>query len=277
MSCTARWCGRKWRVFACVNSNRLTSGSRCTRSTAHSWTWRVATVNVRRPPSSSPTAWPAPEDDLRAMVARTHRGCPHSHRRRTQAAARSRAGCVKRIERRRGTLHRGGHAADLRHACALARTVAQAGYSAVVDGAFLQRWQREMFRETAAELGVPFAILAVSVPEATLRERIVRRRQRGRRRLRGDDRRAGRAAARQRAARRRGTAIRGVVGKRRAPRSTYDPTSPIVEAQGPQPCHEARLIRSPRRTRQYDSANERGAIRGTPRPATGRPFSPRRP
>ena len=36
-----------------------------------------------------------------------------------------------------------------------------------------------MFRETAAALGVPFVILAVSAPEATLRERIARRRQRG--------------------------------------------------------------------------------------------------
>jgi uncharacterized protein len=65
------------------------------------------------------------------------------------------------------------------HVCALARSVAEAGYIAVVDGAFLKRWQREMFRETAAAHGLPFAILAVSAPEATLRERIARRRQRG--------------------------------------------------------------------------------------------------
>jgi aminoglycoside phosphotransferase family enzyme/predicted kinase len=63
--------------------------------------------------------------------------------------------------------------------CELARTVAQAGYGAIIDGAFLQRWQREMFRDTAAALGVPFVILAVSVPDATLRERIARRQQRG--------------------------------------------------------------------------------------------------
>ena len=36
-----------------------------------------------------------------------------------------------------------------------------------------------MFRETAAAHGLPFAILAVSAPEATLRERIARRRERG--------------------------------------------------------------------------------------------------
>ncbi len=63
--------------------------------------------------------------------------------------------------------------------CALARAVAAAGYIAVVDGAFLKRWQREIFRETAAALGLPFVIVAVSAPEATLRERIARRRQRG--------------------------------------------------------------------------------------------------
>ena len=65
------------------------------------------------------------------------------------------------------------------HCCALARTVVEAGYIAVVDGAFLKRWQRDMFREAAAALGVPFLILAVSAAEATLRDRITRRRQRG--------------------------------------------------------------------------------------------------
>jgi aminoglycoside phosphotransferase family enzyme/predicted kinase len=63
--------------------------------------------------------------------------------------------------------------------CALARGVAASGYVVIVDGAFLQHWQREMFREAAAALGVPFVILAVSASEATLRERIARRRQRG--------------------------------------------------------------------------------------------------
>jgi len=65
------------------------------------------------------------------------------------------------------------------HCCALARTVVEAGYVAVVDGAFLKRWQRDMFREAAAVLGVPFMILAVSAPVATLRDRIARRRQQG--------------------------------------------------------------------------------------------------
>jgi uncharacterized protein len=51
--------------------------------------------------------------------------------------------------------------------CARARSVAEAGYIAVVDGAFLKRWQRAMFREMAAALGLPFVILAVSAHGAT--------------------------------------------------------------------------------------------------------------
>ena len=37
---------------------------------------------------------------------------------------------------------------NYKQVCALARTVVQAGYRVNVDGAFLQRWQREMFRDT---------------------------------------------------------------------------------------------------------------------------------
>src|SRR5580765_3540253 len=87
--------------------------------------------------------------------------------------------------------------------CALAGTVVRAGYVAVVDGAFLKRWQRDMFREAAAALGVPFVILEVSAAEATLRDRIARRRQRGITRLR--------------TARRGRTAVRGPVGYRWQP------------------------------------------------------------
>ncbi len=65
------------------------------------------------------------------------------------------------------------------HVCALARGVADAGYAVIVDGAFLQRWQRDMFRAVAAALRIPFVILAVSATEATRLERIARRRERG--------------------------------------------------------------------------------------------------
>jgi uncharacterized protein len=65
------------------------------------------------------------------------------------------------------------------HVCRLAHTVVQAGYRALVDGTFLTRWQRAMFQEAAAALGVPFVILDVSAPDATLRDRMARRRQQG--------------------------------------------------------------------------------------------------
>jgi uncharacterized protein len=62
----------------------------------------------------------------------------------------------------------------------LARLVAQAGWCAIVDAAFLRRAQREPFRELAAALGVPFRILDVRASEATMRARLIARRQEGR-------------------------------------------------------------------------------------------------
>ncbi len=57
----------------------------------------------------------------------------------------------------------------------LARAAANAGCAALVDGAFLERWQRERLRALAQELDVPFVILSVSAPDRTLRERVARR------------------------------------------------------------------------------------------------------
>lgn len=57
----------------------------------------------------------------------------------------------------------------------LARDVLGAGWTAIIDATFLQSSQRETFRALAAELGVPFVILAFEAKEATLRQRIVRR------------------------------------------------------------------------------------------------------
>ena len=57
----------------------------------------------------------------------------------------------------------------------LAEAVAAAGGVAIVDGTFLKRWQRDLFRARAAALGCPFAILAFTASEATLRARIVER------------------------------------------------------------------------------------------------------
>lgn len=61
----------------------------------------------------------------------------------------------------------------------LAAAVATAGFVAIVDGAFLQRWQRDLFRGLAAELGIPFVVLAFTASEAALRQRIVARNLQG--------------------------------------------------------------------------------------------------
>jgi predicted kinase len=62
-----------------------------------------------------------------------------------------------------------------RRVLALTRAIANAGAVAVVDGAFLRRWQRDLFRGLAAELAIPFAILAFDASEATLRARVAAR------------------------------------------------------------------------------------------------------
>jgi len=62
---------------------------------------------------------------------------------------------------------------------ALARDILGAGRSAIVDATFLRRSQREPFRALAAQLGIPFVIVAFEASEATLRERIVRRKADG--------------------------------------------------------------------------------------------------
>jgi predicted kinase len=62
----------------------------------------------------------------------------------------------------------------------LAGDVVAAGYPVVVDAAFLERWQRDLLRRTAADLHVPFAIADCAVPEPVLRERVSRRLMDGR-------------------------------------------------------------------------------------------------
>ncbi len=61
----------------------------------------------------------------------------------------------------------------------LAASVAAAGLVTIIDGAFLQRWQRETFRDLAAELQIPFVVLAFTASNATLQRRIVERNLRG--------------------------------------------------------------------------------------------------
>jgi hypothetical protein len=50
-----------------------------------------------------------------------------------------------------------------------------AGFSAIADGTFLRRAQRDLLRGLAAERRVPFVIVDVSADSATLRERLARR------------------------------------------------------------------------------------------------------
>jgi len=59
----------------------------------------------------------------------------------------------------------------------LARSVAQAGMTVIVDATFLKRRQRDRFRAAAQALDLPFAILDCRAPEALLRERLARRQQ----------------------------------------------------------------------------------------------------
>jgi len=58
------------------------------------------------------------------------------------------------------------------HLLRLARIVVANGFTALIDGTFLYRWQRDLFRGLAAELQVPFVIVDIRAPEATLRARV---------------------------------------------------------------------------------------------------------
>jgi hypothetical protein len=62
-----------------------------------------------------------------------------------------------------------------RRALLAARDALASGSVTIVDGAFLLRWQRHMFRQLAAELGVSFVIVDLAADVSTLRARIVRR------------------------------------------------------------------------------------------------------
>jgi len=57
----------------------------------------------------------------------------------------------------------------------LATQVIDAGYSVLIDAAFLQHKQREVFQQLAARLGVSYIILAVTAPVEVLRQRIMER------------------------------------------------------------------------------------------------------
>lgn len=60
-----------------------------------------------------------------------------------------------------------------------ARGVLKAGWSVIVDAAFLRRCERDRFHALAFDLGVPFNVLACHAPPALLRARVAARQARG--------------------------------------------------------------------------------------------------
>src|SRR5262249_43690088 len=61
----------------------------------------------------------------------------------------------------------------------LATTVARTPFVTIVDGAFLKRWQRDLFRNAARQAGVPFVVVHLEIPESVAKQRIATRRARG--------------------------------------------------------------------------------------------------
>lgn len=64
------------------------------------------------------------------------------------------------------------HAATYRRLAELAATALQAGWSVIVDAAFLRRAERDAFRHLAASEGVGFSVLACAAPVEELRRRV---------------------------------------------------------------------------------------------------------
>ena len=61
----------------------------------------------------------------------------------------------------------------------LAQTILDAGFPLVIDAASLKHWQREIFRNLARTLHVPFRILSCRASEPALRRRLLAREQAG--------------------------------------------------------------------------------------------------
>jgi len=66
-----------------------------------------------------------------------------------------------------------------RHLARLAERLLTTGWPVIVDAAFLERWQRDLFREVAQRRGLRLNILNLSADHATLRERIKQRATQG--------------------------------------------------------------------------------------------------
>ena len=91
-----------------------------------------------------------------------------------------------RLARTGATLAAGIYSADAtrqtyERLAALARTIVESGYVAIVDASFLNREQRDRFRSLAQAAGLPFVIIDCIAPIRVMLERI------GSRAVRGDD------------------------------------------------------------------------------------------
>lgn len=65
------------------------------------------------------------------------------------------------------------------HLLLVARTIIHAGYTVIVDATFIKKVQRDLFRDLAAELQVPFTILNCQAPRAQLEQWILKRQNEG--------------------------------------------------------------------------------------------------
>ena len=65
------------------------------------------------------------------------------------------------------------------HLAQLAEMLLRAGWSVIVDAAFLERAQRDLFRELALRLGVMFQIFDLQIDPDILRQRVTRRSEQG--------------------------------------------------------------------------------------------------
>jgi aminoglycoside phosphotransferase family enzyme/gluconate kinase len=88
------------------------------------------------------------------------------------------------LERTREALDAGLYSAEATRRtydrlAALARAIADAGFPAIVDAAFLRRSERDLFRDLARELGLPFVIATCQATEAALRARVAARERAG--------------------------------------------------------------------------------------------------
>lgn len=78
-----------------------------------------------------------------------------------------------------GLYSAGGSARTYARLAELARSAIEGGERVIVDAAFLQRRDREAFRDLAAQMHVPLAIVSCAASEPQLRERIAARMQAG--------------------------------------------------------------------------------------------------